>query len=120
MTDKDLSHLAARERNQEKALQEAFANAEAILSPSPEIEEKTEVTPLKRALLQIGTKLGISFVFPKDADFFTICDESGIRIRKIVLETGWEKHHHEALLCFQEGRPFAYIDKKLPSGPIDP
>ncbi|HSX14260.1 MAG TPA: ATP-binding cassette domain-containing protein [Chlamydiales bacterium] len=77
-------------------------------------------TSLKNALLQIGEKLQIEFVFSKDADFFTICEASGIRTRKVVLEEGWEKNHHDALLCFQNGIPVAYIDKKLPSGSIDP
>lgn len=74
---------------------------------------------LKKALLQIGEELQINFVFSKNADFFTICEESGIRTRKIVLEEGWEKNHHEALLCFQNGVPVAYVDKKLPAGGVD-
>lgn len=114
----DLSHIAAREKNQEKKLQEALAHVEGILSPS--VEEKTSFSGLKQALHQIGSKLGLNFVFSEGADFSTICEESGVRARKIFLEEGWEKNHHEALLCFQGGRPFAYINKKLPRGSIDP
>jgi NHLM bacteriocin system ABC transporter ATP-binding protein len=75
--------------------------------------------PLKKALLEIGDKLQINFIFSQNADLLTICEESGIRIRKIVLEKGWENNDHEALLCFQNGTPIAYIDKKIPEGKID-
>ena len=118
MQSEDLKHIASRERNQDKMLQEAIANAEAILAPSHDVQ--TGDTPLKRALLQIGHQLHISFVFSKGANFSTICEESGVRTRKVILEEGFEKYHHGALLCFQDGKPIAYLDKQRPKGPIDP
>ncbi len=75
---------------------------------------------LKKALVLIGKKLQIDFVFSRGADFSTICEESGIRTRQIILEEGWEQNHHEALLCFQNGKPIAYIDGQKIIGPVDP